>query len=393
MVKQRTKNKAYIYGYFDFPRKGATSNYIQYLALAMMAIGYEPVVLIPARSKAQAEGISFKGIRVEYIRLPENRFRHFFDFNFRLGTYFVNRLEKLGVQKGDILISYTFNGLDILPVLKLAQRSGAKAGACVTEYFSSDKFKKGKLNWRYWRYEYTYSSIFPKLDFMFPISKYIAKKYENAHCKVMCLPIMADTSEYPFLGRSINNKIKIIYSANGGIKDSLEEMLEAISNLSKKELESLEFHITSVGRDIIEQISDKRINALLDDVIILHDWLEYDELIKLYQRMNFLLLAREENQMTLANFPSKVPEAMTHGVVPVVSRVGDYTKYYLKDGFDSIIFNGSSVDDCISAIRRVLSLSTEEYVELSLSARKTAVERFDYKNWLILIGNFLKSIN
>lgn len=50
--------------------------------------------------------------------------------------------------------------------------------------------------------------------------------------------------------------------------------------------------------------------------------MKYGELIGLYQEMHFLLLARGVSQMTLANFPSKVPETMCFGIVPIVSEVG-----------------------------------------------------------------------
>lgn len=97
--------------------------------------------------------------------------------------------------------------------------------------------------------------------------------------------------------------------------------------------------------------------------------------------MDFLIIARKVDEMSLANFPSKVPEALCHGVIPIVSRVGDYTKYYLEDGVNSIIFDGYAAEDCLNAINRVLEMSNERIYELRCNARFTAEKRFDYHNW------------
>ena len=72
---------------------------------------------------------------------------------------------------------------------------------------------------------------------------------------------------------------------------------------------------------------------------------------------------------------------MCYGVVPIVSRVGDYTKYYLRDNENSIIFDGSDSRICRSALERALSMNDDEYDRLSQNARKCAENKFDYHNW------------
>lgn len=104
--------------------------------------------------------------------------------------------------------------------------------------------------------------------------------------------------------------------------------------------------------------------------------MEYDELVKLYQQMHFLILARDINEMTKANFPSKVPELMCYGVIPIVSRVGDYTKYYLVSDRNSIIMDGCSKEVIKEAIKRCLQMSCESINNMSRNARETAEEKF-----------------
>ena len=81
--------------------------------------------------------------------------------------------------------------------------------------------------------------------------------------------------------------------------------------------------------------SEEALNKL-SGVLVFHGRLEYAELLELYQNMDYLFLAREKNIITESNFPSKVPEMLVYGVIPVCSDVGDYTKLYLRTGENAI---------------------------------------------------------
>ena len=73
-----------------------------------------------------------------------------------------------------------------------------------------------------------------------------------------------------------------------------------------------------------------------------------------------LILLRKKNKVTLSNFPSKVPEMMGYGIIPIVSKVGDYTDEYLTDGKDCIQVEKCSIEDGVAAIRKALQLSADE---------------------------------
>lgn len=382
-----------IYGYLFFPRESASANFVQYLALALKEVGYSEVIVISNGNKQLCQYDSgkqhyyYKGIVVDFIQLHSGKFRHYLDYNYRRGIMYARAIEKYKINHEDLIIGYCSDCLEMASVQKLAKKYNAKTAACIPEYFSYTEFKHGRLSLKYWCYNYTLKHTLIKNDYLFPISTYILEKYK--HCNAMCLPIMADPFEYPYERTSSNNKRKIIYPSNGKIKDSLASMLNAISELSDEELGKLELHITGVRREDIDSYQNEKLSSLIGSVIILHSWMRYEELVKLYLSIDFLLLARETTQMTLANFPSKVPEVLCYGVVPIVSRVGDYTKYYLTDGVDSIIFDGSGVADCIEAIRRALSLSKEEIRIMSNNARKCAIKKFNYKIWATkLLGFF-----
>lgn len=109
--------------------------------------------------------------------------------------------------------------------------------------------------------------------------------------------------------------------------------------------------------------------------------MDYEDLVRLYTQIHFLLLVRSTSRMTLANFPSKVPEVMCYGVVPIVSKVGDYTEYYLKDNINSIFVSGDSLEESLQSVRKALELSETEYITLSKNAIQCAKAKFDYHVW------------
>ena len=176
------------------------------------------------------------------------------------------------------------------------------------------------------------------------------------------------------------------------MKDAFESMIKGFSLLTDEELKKVNFHIKGVKKEkIIDCIGEKQWDRIKKR-IFLHHWMKYDELVSLYEKMHFLILARDVNQMTQSNFPSKVPETMAYGIVPIVSRVGDYTKYYLKDEINSFIFDGCTAKDCCNAYKKAIETEFDRYNEMSRESRKCVEEKFDYRNWIDPLKNFIEDL-
>lgn len=206
------------------------------------------------------------------------------------------------------------------------------------------------------KYTYLNEVLRPKCDLIFPISDKIEEHFKEKGCVTFKLPIMCDSEEYSYIPKK-KERYKIVLPANGKMKDALKEMLIAISEILSDDLEAFEFHITGVTREqIVEIIGDEIFNKISKSFVI-HSWMKYEELVKLYQNMHYLFLAREDNQMTQSNFPSKIPECMCYGIVPIMSNVGDAPKYYLKNQVNSIVFDGCTVSSCKQANKKNTSLS------------------------------------
>lgn len=378
--------RVFILGWFSYPRGNATANYAQYLAKALQEEGYSVTVMSALNPEFKlSDGDIIGGITVRNIRWESKSSYIRRLLNGRLfPIVLAGKIAKLRLTSDDILIVQT-----TLPAIRtlfqLKKKYKFKTIGYPLEWFGIEQYKTSmeaeKGEWQF--------RLNVKHDLLFPISYHIRDQFPETPALV--LPIMADVNEFPLVPKKMNI-YRFIFPANGMMKDALPEMLHGLALLTPKELSRLEFHFTGVKENQIKLILNSFEYEKIKNIIILHDWMEYENLISLYQNMHFLLLARDTNQMTLSNFPSKVPEAMTYGVVPVVSRVGDYTKYYLKDGVNSVVFEGCDANSCSKAIRRAISFSEEEYMEISAKARECAERQFDYHNWTKKIKQAIESM-
>lgn len=396
------KRKCFICAQKKFPRGDAGANYIQYLGMALKKAGYNVFILSNGSydyCEKKKNGYYYRGLR--FIIPP--RIKGISLFEICLGWI---RYKKVILNEnpkaGDVVIFYITNPFFLNGIRTFAHKRGMKTVACVVDYIPANAFKKGSKGKEYKRYKKALESEIPKCDVVFPISTYINEFYQKCTCRSVVIPIMADVDEYnrEYNVRTFEKKKKFIYTAIGAIgvntKDNFEEMLMALSELSIEELKGIEFHITSFKNgqqkiaEIISKIKNTDVQLAVRKSIQYHEWMEYEELVALYRRMDFLFIVRDVTLMTLSNFPSKVPEAMAFGIIPVVSKVGDYTRFYLRDGYNSIIFTGKEGDSCVDALKRALYLSNDEIIKLSYNAYKTAKEKFDYKNWVGIISDALK---
>lgn len=384
--------RIFLYGFLNYPRGSAPANYVQYLSQALKKAGYDVYIITNINEEVsfqQKEGhLSYKDTKIIPFNMSKNKVLHYLEFNYLKGYTLVNILKGYNLSEKDIVLLYSSDLYIHREILKYRRKINFKTVSCVAEWFPDSFFKSKKKKKQYNSY---FENILPKHDLIFPISTYIEEYLIAKRCKTMRLPIMADVDEYPSGVKSFN-KIKFIFPGNGLMKDAIESVLKSFSQLNVKEKERVELHLSGVKEAEIRNLLTVQEYDNLKSILVIHKWMSYEELIKLYQTVHFLILSREKNQMTLANFPSKVPEVMSYGVIPIVSRVGDYTKYYLENDINSLIFDGCSTEVCLEQIRKALSMNEEEIFRLSIQARECVKNKFDYRNWVEKIYQAIESI-
>ena len=388
--------RVFICSEVSFPRGGAASNYIEYLALSLLDAGYHPVVIGQGKNSEEdlcGETYVYNGIHYynypQQTKLSRHKLKRFIDANFYNGKQIVSLLKKLQLSSEDYIIFYTRNCFTIDPVLSYANQQGTMATMVVTEHREESQAMNKLLSWRS-IYSFKYS--ISKTKSVIPISRHLERYFQERGCRTLLLPSMANPFEYSFEVNKNSKTVNLIYSGSDFAKDSFHTMLKSFLLLNAEEKGIVRFHLTGVKYEkLVAYLGEEsKILGELESVITIHPWLEYDELVKLMKQMDYLFIAREITQTTLANFPSKVPEMMCYGVIPLVSRVGDYTDLYLIDGKDSLMFDGCTPEDGVKALRRAIGLSEEKRLEMRMNARKTAEEKFYYGVWAERLSEFIE---
>ena len=387
MEGDKANRRVFIVSREKFPRGSAGANYIQYFAQALIMEGYEVIVIGENNIYETECGKKYKNI--EYATY-KGYTSHVTKSSFDLGQ-FEKILSHYNANCGDY---YIFYSLELAAMKYCSKKIKAKRIYGIrVEDMQPKQYKFGIFNPKYIKYRQSVNYIWKYSLGDFAISECLYKQDIKHKCNSTILPIMADPYEYEYDIDHIKNKIvNFIYP---GLKlnnqeDDLILTLTSIAHLDAETRKRVAIHIT--GNTNIDSIKDKieleTFNKIKDQLVI-HGFMNYDDLILLYRQMDYLLLFRKKNKITEANFPSKIPELLSYGVIPICSDVGDYTKKYLTDECAFIVAPGC-MRSSIEVIRQAIELPQEEYQRMRRKARELAENKFYYKHYQKQITDFLK---
>lgn len=385
----------YICASAHFPHGDAGANRIQYMAQGLQAASYPVVVLSCGKTPDNATrengydthcGVPYRNLEMTNLKKEK----------LLSGYKMVSLMKKCGVCANDIVYIYGSNVLFVEPVLRYCKRHHIKTIIDVVEWHQPFQYPKQEKDVRYRSVNRTFSKLALQTDGIISISKCIADYYHTKHRYTDIFPVIIDAQSIPFVERepAEDDTVHCIYPGNPIHKDDVGVMLDGLALLTDSEKKRVKMHFTGVTEQKIRAYLENRQIVIdeLGDALMFHGWMEYDELIDLYRKVDYLYMSRPDNLVTQANFPSKLPELMAYGIIPIGNRVGDYWTY-LTDGMDSIIFGQNTAEECAEALRRALSQTPQERKLMSLSARKTTCEKFDYRNWIDQLKGFMEKLS
>lgn len=370
-----------------FPRESAGANYIQYFSMCLMELGYNVLVLGKNKSGKNNNGGTYHGI--EYT-LRENHESYTEKLYFNK-NYYKTVAKQFKFCNNDVFFFYNTN--PYLFDLYRKMFPASKMYYIRVEDLQPYQFKLGKYNPRFLLEKKAIAYAYKNMNGILSISTVLSEQDKQHGCRSIVLPIMADPFEYGFvedIGK--DDIVNFIYPGmkTTGYEDDIALAFSSFASLPSSALDRVRIHITGTSKDKMRSIISDELYQKMQKNIILYGFLQYEELVSLFQKMNYIVLIRKINKITIANFPSKVPECLGYGIIPVCTEVGDYTEYYLNDE-NAIIIRGTSIKDCASAILKAVDLPQEKYEVMRNAARKTAVEKFYYKRWAPVISSFLNA--
>lgn len=399
-MSEMRKSRVFICFDFKYPYQNANSNYIRSFAQAIAENDIFDVIVIGAVQSKKAGTVhcletfhktKYVNTRIPVARLPFRMVNHL-----SFGRYLCQQLKCFTPTKEDFIILYNDYPDTSKRILEEYGELNEIGHICsiVVEWFQPYQYKMMGMNPDYILWNYNFTKWLPKFKKIISISTYVSDHFEKQGCDCLTVPCMSDITEQKadLKEKGLAEKYHFTYVGAFVKKDAIPEMIQGLALLNEMELSRMCFHFTAITEQNIKEdcgISEKEWDKIKGSLVF-HGWMEYEDLLRFYQTIDFLVLAREKNVMTLSNFPSKIPEMMGYGVVPVCSDVGDYTTLYLEDGKDSVIFSGCGREDCVAAMRRAMNITTEQLVAMKYAARKKIEDKLDYHNWANVLQSFLE---
>ena len=378
-----------VYLFFDqeFPRKGPDSNYVHYLSLAIENAGYDVIIVGESTSLRKNTNLKKLTAKISYVNISlSSRIKRYWCRFFSYGQNF----EFLDIHPDDIIIFYTEYGSKINTVLKKHSVRIENRILISVEWLQDFYPKKNSNKLKYLRYKYFEYISAKYIRKVLPISTKLRDYYESKGYETMLLPVLNNPFEINNPTNSCSEMITFLYSGISLEKDDYRGMFLTVNHLYRY-TSNIRLIITNSDSEKIRHLMGEELFSSLKNILNIYSWLPYEQYMNILDEADFLLVFRSDTNITRANMPSKVPEALSRGIVPIISNGGDLSNLYLTDLVDSIILDGSgNYEEHAKKIYRVIMEQKHMFENIHVEARKTAEEKFYYKNWSDKIVEFIE---
>ncbi len=192
-------------------------------------------------------------------------------------------------------------------------------------------------------------------------------------CLVTCIPngiVVAD--EYPrkYDENSENAPLRICFV--GSVNHSQKGVLYLIGIVKQLLTDNIGITLDIVG-DGTELSQIRKEFAPLGHQVILHGAVPNDKAQEILSRMDVLVMPS-----LFEGLPLVLLEAMSHGVVPVVSRLDGCTDFVVTDSHDGFLVQVGDEEGFACALKQ-LACDRNQLRKMSVAAWRTACKRFSYK--------------
>lgn len=354
------------------------------MAKILKALGYDVTVVgygsYTGKKLNEYDGIKYISLKAK----SENKFIRIiyrFLFGFRAVRYIKKQIKNPSVIMLVDTLPYTWKlieGFGVKNNIKLIHDS--------VEWYSPEEFSNGEKNVQYILKEKTNTKIINKNWNVVAISKFLEAHFKNIAKDVVRVPVVMDTESILFEieKKQISQKTRFVYVGAPGRKDYLKEIIESFELLEKQYKEMCELHIVGVTEKELVKACGVKETTLenLKGLFSAYGRLPHSEAVRWVREADFTLLLRDSDlRYAKAGFPTKIVESLSCGTPPVCNFSSDLD-IYLKDGENAFISHSHKPEDLKNALIKAISCSLEQKNEMRKSARRTAEENFDYKNYI-----------
>lgn len=358
------------------------------IGLMLKELGYD-VTLFGAYSAKDVTG-SYKGIN--YVEWGQTVGHGIKQHNLRKKEYLINiKKAVVGCDSSDIIISALGENANRAHIYlrKTARDRGAVFIQSIVEWYVLANFGGWKRAHRYFHNEYLMRHGNQKSKNIIGISTLLCDYYKAKGCNSVYIPTMVDMEEYKGISHAKNDRIVIAYAGSPRRKDCIANAILALLRLDDSERAKFVFNIYGAGEnDLIQVGISREMIKELGDSLCIHGRIPYEEVKQHVANADFTVLLRRNTINANAGFSTKVGESMACGTPVIANITGDLAQYII-DGKTGVICSDESVEACVTAYRRILTLSDEEIEHMREKCVETAGISFNYRTYINALQAFI----
>lgn len=400
------KRKILLVSDMNFPFGGASANLLRLFATGISKNNKNvTVVLQRGRQYGNKKNISKGGIidSVKYwyccfTNRPQNYILKVVDDIFGVVIPLVYILIQSISGRLECVIMYTSNAQFSVFTILLCRLFKIPIFNIVTEWHDKSNLEQNtlisKIKSFYFKLQVKYFNT--KFNGLIVLSHFLKDIYVNANVsetKILIQPNLVDFSTFVDIENiSQHNKIRIGYCGTPTRKDGIDDLLIAFEIVQRKSLntELLVIGDTSAKKSLLLSLKDKAKELGILDKVIFTGLVDSDEIPRLLNSCDILVLARPSGLFAEAGFPTKLGEYLACKKPVVITKVGDIP-LYLKNGESAML---AEPDNPQSVADKILYL-----IENSIRAKDIGENGFiwaknnlEYRQATNTILNFIENI-
>lgn len=215
-------------------------------------------------------------------------------------------------------------------------------------------------------------------DGIIVISSHLQDKFRDltrGKIPILLRSISVDTARISYIQPFSNGKVSLFYAGIFGVKDGVENLLEAFDSLAPLYPRLRLVLSGGGGPERMRKILDRIRSSPFSDRIKYVGYITEEEYYRLLCSVDIPCVPRVDSLYANAGFPFKLGEFLASGKPVVASRVSDIENF-ISNREDAILINPGSIDDIISGVRYLIE-NPDRAIQIGINGRKKALEKFD----------------
>lgn len=292
----------------------------------------------------------------------------------------------------DIIIAYDTPLFFTGKIVKLCKRKSIPFIYDITEWSDANEFPGDKYAPPYWINTLNMYLNRGRVKNKIVISSLLNEFYNKSNNIIIPPLVDADEEKWINLKEVLPafDGIRIVYAGSPGKKDLLEIMVEAFISCLKKEMK-LQFVIVGVREQDVTHYKNFTDLSSFKNNIVFCGRVAQTIVPSYYHSSDFSIIIRESTRKNNAGFPTKLAESLMAKCPVILNYTSDISKY-ISDGYNGIVVNDFSSEELEKKISYISQLGRENINVLKNNAFQTALEKFNYVNYVEAMRDFFEKL-